>query len=78
MEYALLLILSYAVLFVIWIFGGMSIWILLPVLSLPWAASLIRTVWRSAIDSGLNILLAKTAGLSLVYSVLLSLGLVTA
>lgn len=77
-EYAMLLILSYGVLFVIWIAGGMSIWILLPLVSLPWAVLLIRIAWKSGIDPGLNILLAKTAGLSLVYSVLLSLGLVAA
>ena len=78
LEYALLLILSYGVLSLIWITGGVSIWILLPLLSLPWAASLIRTVWRSGIDASLNILLAKTAALSFAYSVLLSLGFILA
>ena len=77
-EYALLLILSYGILLATWIVAGMSIWILLPLVSLPWAISLVRTVWRSSIDAGLNILLAKTAAFSFFYSVLLSLGLVAA
>jgi 1,4-dihydroxy-2-naphthoate octaprenyltransferase len=72
-EYAFLLTLSYGVLLIIWMAGWVSAWILLPLLSLPWAVSLLRTVWQSDIDSGLNILLAKTAGLSFVFSVLLSL-----
>jgi len=72
-EYALLLILSYGVLLIVWLAAWVSAWILLPLLSLPWAVSLLRTVWQSDIDSGLNILLAKTAGLSFVFSVLLSL-----
>jgi len=73
-EYALLLVLSYGLIFIIWMIGWASFWILLPLLSLPWAVSLIRTVLRSNIDPGLNIMLAKTAGLSLIYSVLLSIG----
>jgi 1,4-dihydroxy-2-naphthoate octaprenyltransferase len=64
------------VLLLIWVFDGFSVWILLPLLSLPWAASLIRTVWKSAIDSSLNILLAQTAALSFVYSFLLSIGFI--
>jgi 1,4-dihydroxy-2-naphthoate octaprenyltransferase len=72
-EYALLLTLSYGVLLIVWLADWVSAWILLPLLSLPWAVSLLRTVWQSDIDAGLNILLAKTAGLSFVFSVLLSL-----
>jgi len=77
-EYALLLALSYGVLLIIWTAGRVSPWILLPLLSLPWAVSLVRTVWKSDIDPGLNIMLAKTAGLSLVYSMLLSIGFLLA
>jgi 1,4-dihydroxy-2-naphthoate octaprenyltransferase len=75
-EYALLVTFSYGVLLIIWMAGWVSVWILLPLLFLPWAVSLIRTVWQSNIDSGLNIMLAKTAGLSFVYGVLLSIGIV--
>jgi 1,4-dihydroxy-2-naphthoate octaprenyltransferase len=75
-EYALLLALSYGLLFIIWVVGWASFWILLPFLSLPWAGCLIRSVLRSDIDPGLNVLLAKTAGLSLLYSVLLSIGFI--
>jgi 1,4-dihydroxy-2-naphthoate octaprenyltransferase len=71
-----LVTLSYGVLVIIWTFGWVSTWILLPLLSLPWALLLIRTAWKSDIDAGLNIMLAKTAGLSFVYSVLLSIGIV--
>jgi 1,4-dihydroxy-2-naphthoate octaprenyltransferase len=73
-EYAFLLALAYGLLLIIWLIGQASFWILLPLLSLPWAFSLIRTVLKSNIDPGLNIMLAKTAGLSLIYSVLLSIG----
>jgi 1,4-dihydroxy-2-naphthoate octaprenyltransferase len=75
-EYALLLALSYGLLLIVWMIGWGSFWMLLPLLSLPWAVSLIRTVLRSNIDPGLNIMLAKTAGLSLIYSVLLSVGFI--
>jgi 1,4-dihydroxy-2-naphthoate octaprenyltransferase len=73
-EYALLLALSYSLLLIIWMMGRASLWILLPFVSLPWAVSLIHTVWKSNIDPRLNIMLAKTAGLSLVFSMLLSIG----
>ena len=73
-EYALLFALSYSVLPIIWMIGWASPWIFLPLLSLPWAVSLVRTVWKSDIDPRLNIMLAKTATLSLVSSILLSIG----
>ena len=74
-EYALLLALAYGLLVIIWVIGRASLGILLPLLSLPWAVALIRTVSKSSIDPRLNIMLAKTAGLSLIYSVLLAIGI---
>jgi len=75
-EYSLLLALAYGLLLIIWMAGWASFWILFPLLSLPWAVALIRTVLRSDITPGLNSMLAKTAGLSLLYSILLAVGFI--
>jgi 1,4-dihydroxy-2-naphthoate octaprenyltransferase len=75
-EYALLLGLAYGFIIMTWMIGWASFWLLLPLLSLPWAVALTWSVMQSKIDSGLNILLAKTARLSLIYSVLLSIGVI--
>ncbi|HTY97372.1 MAG TPA: 1,4-dihydroxy-2-naphthoate polyprenyltransferase [Solirubrobacteraceae bacterium] len=49
-------------------------WVLLPLLTVPWAALLVRRIWR---DQGraLNGLLARTAQLLLVHGCLLAVGL---
>ena len=75
-EYALLLGLAYGFIIIIWMIGWASFWLLLPLVSLPWAVALTWSVMQSDIDPNLNILLAKTARLSLIYSVLLSIGVI--
>jgi 1,4-dihydroxy-2-naphthoate octaprenyltransferase len=75
-EYAALLALAYAALPLLWIAGWFTNWSLMPLLSLPWAISLTRTVWQTDVSTALNVLLAKTAALSFTYSLLLALSLV--
>jgi 1,4-dihydroxy-2-naphthoate octaprenyltransferase len=50
--------------------------VILPVFSLPLAISLTRLIWKSAGGSVLNQALANTAKLTLVFSLLLSIGLI--
>ena len=73
-EYMFLLIVSYLIP-VLLVFGDMSIAICLPLLTLPYGLSLIREV-RNEQGKALNETLAKTARLSLLYSLLFSVGLI--
>lgn len=75
-EFILLLTGAYIFPFIIWIGGWEPFWILLPLLSLPLAVALAREVWYCTIDPGLNQTLSRTAKLSLIYCILLALGLV--
>jgi 1,4-dihydroxy-2-naphthoate octaprenyltransferase len=74
-EYLLLLIVSYAVPLLMWFIGGSSSWVMLTWLSLPLAISLWRQILREK-GRALNVALAGTARLELVYGVLFSVGLV--
>ena len=76
LEYVLLLAGAYAIPIILWLSGRMSAWVLLPIFSLPLALSLMRFIWKSAGGSILNQALANTAKLVLVYSLLLSAGLI--
>jgi len=75
LEYFFLLILSYLVPLIIQLTEAVSPWVLLSWVSLPLAFSLVHDV---SVRKGksLNITLAGTARLALVYAVLFSLGLV--
>ena len=75
-EYLLLLTTAYAIPFILWLSGRNSVWVILPVFSLPLAFSLTRLIWAGAAGAVLNEALAGTAKLALVYSLLLSIGLV--
>jgi 1,4-dihydroxy-2-naphthoate octaprenyltransferase len=75
-EYVLLLAIAYTIPVILWLGGWMSAWVLLPFLSLPMALPLMHIMWKSPVDPGLNQALAKTAKLTLIYSLLLSLGLI--
>ena len=75
-EYVLLTSAAYVLLPLIWLGGWHTPWILLPLLSLPMAVYLQRKVWQNTSALQLNQLLAQTAGLSLLFSVLLAIGLV--
>jgi 1,4-dihydroxy-2-naphthoate octaprenyltransferase len=73
-EFALLLILAYAAPVLMAAFGTAPVWTLLPLLSAPRAVQLARSL-RLLSGSGLNKALADTAKLTLIFSLLLSLGL---
>ena len=74
-EYAALLAAAYCGTAVVWLAGAAAPWVMLPLLSLPLAVVLIRRIWAGA---ALNPLLAATANLALVFSLLLATGLIIA
>ena len=76
LEYVLLLAGAYAIPIILWLSGRMSAWVMLPLISLPTALSLIHLIWKNPADPILNQALAKTAKLALIYSLLLSIGLI--
>ena len=73
-EYAGLMGLAYGMLPVFWLGLGRSVFVLLPLLSLPRAIALCRTLAREVEGPPLNAALAGTAQLSLLFSVLLAIG----
>jgi len=75
-EYLLLLGGAYAIPIIMWLGDYGSAWVILPLFSLPLALALARFVWKSAGGSLLNRALADTAKLALIYSLLLSAGLI--
>ncbi|MDW5596755.1 1,4-dihydroxy-2-naphthoate polyprenyltransferase [Conexibacter stalactiti] len=60
---------------VAWIFGPLSPWLLLPLLTLPLAAPVVRIVRNRTDGPTLNEALAKTGMLELIFCVLLSAGI---
>ena len=58
-----------------WLFGPLSPWMLLPILSLPLAAPVVRTVRTRTDGPSLNEALAGTGRLELVFCVLLCAGI---
>jgi len=75
-EYALLLLASYATPIVLYLLGWSSVWVCLPLLTLPWALLLFRSVVN---DRGvtLNQTLAGTAKLLSAFGVLFAIGIVS-
>jgi 1,4-dihydroxy-2-naphthoate octaprenyltransferase len=65
---------AYAIPVFLWIFSLISGWIMLPLISMPMAIPIIRIIYLSE-GPALNRALAMTANLSLVFSLLLSMGL---
>ena len=76
LEYTLLLLFAFGLPLLFWIIGWFSAWILLTWLCFPLCWGLIRLFWNSPISPALNAVLAKTAAFSLLYNVLLSIGIV--
>jgi 1,4-dihydroxy-2-naphthoate octaprenyltransferase len=74
-EYAVLLILAYAVPLALWLLRGASAWALLPLLTLPVAVPLARVVLTTE-GPALNRALVGTAQLLAFYGVLFALGIV--
>ena len=75
-EYLLLLCAVYTIPIFLWLGSRSSAWIILPIVSLPPALALMRRVWSGPDAVTLNQVLANTAKLALVYSLLLSIGLI--
>lgn len=73
-EYVALIGFAYALLPCLLALGGRSAWVLLPLLTLPMALRLLRTVVARSDGPALNAALAGTAQLTLWYSLLLALG----
>lgn len=73
-EYAFLLTVAFATPVVLFLLGWTSAWVCLPLLTIPWALSLLRSVVR---DRGvaLNQTLAATAKLLSVFGVLFAIGI---
>ncbi len=72
LEYTLLLFVAYAVPAVMWATGEAAAWALLPWLTLPMAAGLLRRVWAGA---ELISALKGTGKLHLLFSILFSVGI---
>ncbi|MCB0125839.1 MAG: 1,4-dihydroxy-2-naphthoate polyprenyltransferase [Caldilineaceae bacterium] len=75
LEYTLWLIFAYLLVIWLWLGGGRSPWVLLPLLTIPLALPLLRTIYREE-GRVLNATLAGSARLSLFFSLLLALGLI--
>jgi 1,4-dihydroxy-2-naphthoate octaprenyltransferase len=74
--FALMLAAAFASPLVIWAAGGLGAPVLLPLLCLPLARPLARSVWSRTDGPSLNAALAATGRLLAVFSVLLSVGVV--
>jgi 1,4-dihydroxy-2-naphthoate octaprenyltransferase len=66
---------AYPLALVTWLFGPLSAWLLLPWLTIPLAAEVVRTVRNHADGPTLNATLARSGMLQLAYCMLLSAGL---
>ncbi|HLY48750.1 MAG TPA: 1,4-dihydroxy-2-naphthoate polyprenyltransferase [Solirubrobacteraceae bacterium] len=73
--YALIVYVAYLVTPVTWAFGPVRAWIMLPWLTVPLAAALVRTVRNRTDGASLNQALARNGMLQLAFCVLLSAGL---
>ncbi len=74
--YSVLIYASYLIPIALWFFHSFSWTVLLPILSLPLAISNSNTLWKETNLANLNVTLAKTAKLSLIYSLLFAVGIV--
>lgn len=74
-EFVMLLGAAYGLLVFQWLAGMLTPWVLLPFISAPAAVMLARSLWVRT-GAALNRSLAGTAGLTLLFSLLLSLGLI--
>lgn len=75
MEYGLLLFSAYALPVLLSALGSIQVWAILPLVSAPKALRLIRSL-QILSGPGLNQALADTAKLTLIFSLLLSIGLI--
>jgi 1,4-dihydroxy-2-naphthoate octaprenyltransferase len=73
--FAVIVYLAYLLTPVTWLFGPLSGWLLLPWLTLPLAAAIVRTVRNHTDGPSLNEALARTGMLQLAFCMLLAAGL---
>jgi 1,4-dihydroxy-2-naphthoate octaprenyltransferase len=73
--YATMVLIAYPIVLIPWVFGPLKAWLLLPFLTLPIAAGVIRIVASHSDGPSLNRALAKTGQLQLLFCVLLSAAL---
>ncbi len=72
LEYSILVLGAYLVAALLWLGGANSAWAMLPWLTLPLGLRLVREVWRGEGGPALNRTLRRTAGLHLVFGILLA------
>jgi 1,4-dihydroxy-2-naphthoate polyprenyltransferase len=73
--YTTMVLIAYPIALIPWLFGPLRAWLLLPFVTLPLAAGVIRIVSTHSDGPSLNRALAKTGQLQLFFCVLLSVGL---
>jgi 1,4-dihydroxy-2-naphthoate octaprenyltransferase len=73
--FAVIVYLAYVLAPITWLFGPLSAWLLLPWLTLPLAAAIVRTVRNHTDGPSLNEALARTGMLQLAFCMLLAAGL---
>jgi 1,4-dihydroxy-2-naphthoate polyprenyltransferase len=73
--YAVIVLLAYVLVVVPWVFGPLQAWVLVSWLSLPLAVKVIGIVRNRSDGPSLNVALARTGQLQLLFCVLLSAGL---
>jgi len=73
--FAVMIVLAFIAPIPIWAAGALTAWILLPLLALPLAIPLVRTVGTRTDGASLNAALSGTGRLLAVYSLLLSAGI---
>ena len=73
--FALTIYAAYVLLFVTWVFGPLTAWVMLPWLTIPVGAEIVREVRNRVDGPSLNRALAQTGMLQLAFCMLLSAGL---
>jgi 1,4-dihydroxy-2-naphthoate octaprenyltransferase len=76
LEFSLLLAGAYCGPLIFWLCGIFSVWVLLPFVSAPLAWRLIGNIRQITDGPKLNLVLASTAKLALLFSLLLSIGII--
>jgi 1,4-dihydroxy-2-naphthoate octaprenyltransferase len=74
-QYSVLVLGAYPIAAAMWPAGANSAWVMLPWLTLPLGLRLVREVWRRE-GPALNLILRQTAGLHLIFGVLLAVSFV--
>jgi 1,4-dihydroxy-2-naphthoate octaprenyltransferase len=74
-EYSLVAAFAYIIPFWFWLRWGLDVWVLLPLITLPFAYAIARRIWTEDDDDSLVPLTPMAALLCLGYSVLLAVGI---